>query len=231
MPTSLHERLVEATRHEREFLLAADSIHDALAGAVSLPRYLAFLGEAYQHVRHTVPLLMAAGSRLPAHLAWMQPDLLHYIKEEAGHDAWILNDIRAAGGDADAVRHASPHPATDALVARVYDQVQRRNPAGIFGMVHVLEGTSVALALNAADRIQASLGLPDTAFTYLRSHGELDREHIRDLQAILERLDDADDQQAVIDCARTVFWLYGQMFRALDDISVPMAGAPQRMRA
>ncbi len=231
MPTSLHDRLVEATRHERDFLLSAGPIRDALAGTVSLPRYLAFLGEAWQHVRHTVPLLMAAGSRLPARLGWLQRDLIHYIEEEAGHDEWILNDIRAAGGDAEAVRSAHPHPATDALVARVYDQVERRNPVGIFGMVHVLEGTSVALALNAADRIQASLGLPDAAFTYLRSHGQLDREHVQDLREILARLTEAQDHEAVIDCARCVFWLYGQMFRSLDAITVPLATRPRQATA
>jgi hypothetical protein len=38
---------------------------------------------------------------------------------------------------------------------------QRGNPLGFFGMVHVLEGTSVSLALLAADAIQKPLGLPD----------------------------------------------------------------------
>ena len=33
-------------------------------GDVSLDTYVAFLTEAYHHVRHTVPLLMACGSRL-----------------------------------------------------------------------------------------------------------------------------------------------------------------------
>jgi len=231
VPTSLPERLGLATQREREFLLSAGPIRDALAGVITLPRYLAFLGEAYQHVRHTVPLLMAAGSRLPPRLGWLQSRVLHYIEEEAGHDAWILDDIRTAGGDAQAVHDAWPHPATDALVARVYDQVQRRNPVGIFGMVHVLEGTSAALALQAADRIQATLGLPDGAFRYLRSHGELDREHVRDLEAILVRLGDADDQAAVIGCARSVYWLYGHMFRALDEIRAPMAAAPREASA
>jgi len=87
---------------------------------------------------------------------------------------------------------------------------------GFFGMVHVLEGTSVALALNAADRIQEALALPVTAFTYLRSHGELDQEHINDLGAILERLTDESDRAAVIRCARGIYWLYGQVFRGLD---------------
>ncbi len=36
------------------------------------------------------------------------------------------------------------------MVAYVYDYIARRNPVGFFGMVHVLEGTSTALATTAA---------------------------------------------------------------------------------
>jgi pyrroloquinoline quinone (PQQ) biosynthesis protein C len=218
---SFHEQLAEATAPEQEFLLAAPQIRDALAGTITLPRYLAFLSQAFHHVRHTVPLLTAATSRLPARLRWLQRDMIHYLEEEVGHDDWILSDIRAAGGDAAAVATSLPQPATDALVAYVYDTVQRRNPVGIFGMVFVLEGTSVALALHAADRIQAALALPDSAFTYLRSHGRLDREHMNDLRGILARITDAEDQAAVVQCARVVFWLYGNMFRGLDEAERP----------
>jgi pyrroloquinoline quinone (PQQ) biosynthesis protein C len=229
---SFYERLVETTRRERELLLSAPPIREALAGSISLPRYLAFLGQAYHHVRHTVPLLMAAGSRLPPRLSWMQRDVIHYLAEEVGHDDWILADIRAAGGDADAVRASAPHAATDALVAYVYDTAQRRNPVGIFGMVFVLEGTSAALALNAADRVQAALGLPDAAFTYLRSHGHLDQEHVGHMKGILDRLADAGDQAAVVQCARVMFWLYGSMFRGLDDAAmVPLSDPVARKSA
>jgi hypothetical protein len=115
------------------------------------------------------------------------------------------------------------------MVAYAYDTVTRRNPLGFFGMVHVLEGTSVALALNAAGRIQQALELPGTAFTYLKSHGELDKEHINDLAAILERFADEADRQAVIRCARGIYWLYGQMFRGLETATPLMAtGVPQR---
>ena len=41
------------------------SIVDALEGKVSLDSYRAFLTLAYYHVRHTVPLMMACGARLP----------------------------------------------------------------------------------------------------------------------------------------------------------------------
>ena len=90
----------------------------------------------------------------------------------------------------------------------------RGNPAGFFGMVHVLEGTSVALALTAADRIQAALGLPDNAFTYLRSHGTLDQQHTRHLAALIDRME-PDDQAEVLRCARVFFRLYGDVFHAL----------------
>jgi hypothetical protein len=46
------------------------------------------------------------------------------------------------------------------MVAYAYDTIARGNPLGFFGMVHVLEGTSVALALLAADAIQKPLACP-----------------------------------------------------------------------
>jgi len=80
--------------------------------------------------------------------------------------------------------------------------------------VFVLEGTSGALALNAADQIQRALGLPDDAFTYLRSHGTLDQEHTRHLAALVERMEEK-DQDEVLRCARVFYKLYGDVFRAL----------------
>jgi len=224
---SFHEQLARATAPDRDFLLAAPVIQRALAGDVTRELYVAFLTQAYHHVRHTVPLLMAVGSRLPDRHAWLQESILHYLEEETGHDEWILNDIARAGGDRVAAAASEPSVATEAMVAYAYDTVMRRNPIGFFGMVHVLEGTSVALALNAADRIQATLGLPVTAFTYLRSHGELDKQHINDLGAILERLADEEDRRAVIRCARGIYWLYGNVFRGLE----PAATVLQRKSA
>jgi pyrroloquinoline quinone (PQQ) biosynthesis protein C len=224
---TFHEQLARATAPDRDFLLAAPVIQRALAGDVTRELYVAFLTQAYHHVRHTVPLLMAVGSRLPERHAWLQESILHYLEEETGHDEWILNDIARAGGDRAAAAASEPSVATEAMVAYAYDTVMRRNPIGFFGMVHVLEGTSVALALNAADRIQASLGLPLNAFTYLRSHGELDKEHINDLGAILARLTDEEDRRAVVRCARGIYWLYGNVFRGLE----PAATALQRKSA
>jgi hypothetical protein len=211
---SFYERLAAATAPERERLMAAPVIAECLQGTVSVRSYLAFLSQAYHHVRHTTPLLMSVGARLPERLGWLRRPVAEYIQEEIGHEEWILNDIAAAGGYPDEVRASHPDLPAELMVAYAYDLVNRGNPAGFFGMVFVLEGTSVALALTAADRIQQALDLPDTAFSYLRSHGTLDREHTRQLARLLGRMTLA-DQAEVLRCARVFYCLYGDIFRAL----------------
>jgi long-chain acyl-CoA synthetase len=212
---TFHDQLGFDTTGARSMLLSAPIIHACLQGRVSLPSYLEFLTQAYHHVRHTVPLLQACRAALPPRLAWMQPALDEYIAEEAGHDEWILDDIRAAGGDAEAVRHGAPGQATEVMVAYAYDAIARRHPLMFLGMVYVLEGTSVSLALMAADQIQQALGLPDKAFTYLRSHGTLDREHVDHYAELVNRLTSEDDKAAVVHAANVFFKLYGDVFRGL----------------
>ena len=213
-----HDELALQTAGERQRLITAPIIGRTLAGSITREEYIAFLTQAFHHVRHTVSLMMAVGARLPDRLAWLRKELVHYAEEEDGHEQWILSDIAAAGGDATRTQSSTPSCATDAMVGYAYDTVMRRNPVGFFGMVFVLEGTSVSLALNAADQIQRSLSLPAKALTYLRSHGQLDQEHIHHLSGILDRLDDAEDRRAVVQCARVMFALYGNVFRELDDV-------------
>jgi len=209
------ESLVQQTAAARGELFAIPVIRDCLAGRVTRDQYLAFLTEAYHHVRHTVPLLMACGSRLPESRGWLRKAVGEYIIEETGHEEWVLNDIAASGGDADAVRRGSPRPETEMMVAYVYDYIARKNPVGFFGMVHVLEGTAMALATQAAQVIRGALQLPPEAFTYLASHGALDQEHGRFFASLMDRIEDPDDQSAITHVAAMVYRRYGDIFRAL----------------
>lgn len=224
---SFHTQLVQQTQEARMGLLSAPIIQGCLQGQVSLPSYVAFLTEAYHHVSHTVPLLRACKAALPAHHVWLYDAMDEYVEEETGHDEWILNDIRACGADAEAVRHGKPGHAAEVMVAYAYDMITRRNPLGFFGMVHVLEGTSVSLALLAADNIQKPLNLPDAAFSYLRSHGTLDQEHTAHFELLMERITDPRDQADIVHAARAFFRLYGDVFRNLPLPQVAVA-AQQR---
>jgi thiaminase len=217
------QQLHTATEAERQAFLGIPVIQQTMNGVVSLQTYRAFLGEAYHHVKHTVPLLMACGGQLPERLNWLRSAVAEYISEEIGHEEWILNDIRATGADAEAARNGQPGTATELMVAYAYDTVMRNNPAGFFGMVFVLEGSSIALATRAAAITRDALGLPLQAFSYLTSHGSLDQEHMHFFEKLMNRVDDAADRHAIIHAARVFYKLYGDIFRGL-----PLAAAAER---
>jgi heme oxygenase len=207
--------LQDRTAAERDHLLTAPVLQLAVDGKLSLETYIAFLTQAYHHVKHTVPLLMACGARLPERLEWLRSAIAEYIEEELGHQEWILNDLAACGADPEAGRHGQHALPTELMVAYVYDRIARHNPVSFFGMVNVLEGTSIALATRAASAIRGSLELPPAAFSYLNSHGSLDLEHMRFFEELMNRLDTDGDREAVVQTARVVYRLYGDMFRSL----------------
>lgn len=86
---SAYQRLLADTQTEREAMLAIPLLQRAQRGEVSHAEYLAFLGQAYHHVRYTVPLMMACGARLPADKGWLRDALVEYIDEEHGHEHWF----------------------------------------------------------------------------------------------------------------------------------------------
>ncbi|MGD2118301.1 MAG: iron-containing redox enzyme family protein [Chromatiales bacterium] len=209
------EQLNQATEQERQQLIAIPFIQHGARGELALSSYLAFLGQAYHHVKHTTPLLMACGSRVPADMEWLRDAMAHYIDEEVGHQEWILNDIRECGGDAEAIRHGKPDLPAELMCAYAYDLIQRRNPVGFLGMVLVLEGTSISLASTAATNLQANLNLPARAFSYLSSHGALDVSHMEFYRGLVNRLEKPQDREMVIHSAKAFYRLYGDIFRAL----------------
>jgi thiaminase len=212
---SFFDRLQQATEQERTELFNLPIIRDALQGDVSLESYRAFLAQAYYHVRHTVPLMMACGARLPLRLEWLREAVCEYIEDEYGHEQWVLDDIEACGGDRTAVRDGRPSLPIELMVSFLYDLIARDNPVGLFGMVNVLEGTSIALATHAAGSIRQRLDLPQSAFSYLSSHGSLDVEHMQTYRRLMDRLDDPGDQAAVIHASKVVYRLYTDMFLGL----------------
>jgi pyrroloquinoline quinone (PQQ) biosynthesis protein C len=219
MPVAFFDRLQQETQQDRQELFSLPIIQRALQGQINLEQYIAFLSQAFHHVKHTVPLLIACGSRLGHQYEWLRKALAEYIEEEIGHEEWILSDIEICGGSPELVRHASPNLATESMVAYAYHQIDRLNPVGFFGMVYVLEGTSTALATNAANVIKKSLNLPTGAFSYLTSHGSLDLEHLRFFENIMNQLTEEADKATVIYCAKRFYALYGDIFKSLPNFN------------
>jgi pyrroloquinoline quinone (PQQ) biosynthesis protein C len=214
---TFYSELQRETASHKQTLYSMPIVQATMNGQVGVPEYIAFLTQAYHHVKHTLPLLMACGSRLSMEQEWIRVAMAEYIEEELGHQEWILADIDAAGGNAEAVRSGKPGLQTEIMVAFAYDLIARKNPVGFLGMVYVLEHTSTELATGAANTLKTSLALPDGAFSYLYSHGSLDLEHIAFFEKLVNQLGRSKDKQAVIESAQAFYYLYGNIFAQLGE--------------
>lgn len=212
---TFYEKLQKETATARQALYSVPQLTRGLKGEINRETYIAYLTEAFHHVRHTVRFMMAMGVNLPESKKFLHDAISEYIEEEKGHEEWILNDIAAAGGDKEAARAATPNLETQVLVAYNYDYIARKNPVGFLGMVFMLESTSTQIANQGADAIMKGLGLPKNAFTYLYSHGALDIEHLSFYEKLVNRIEDPADQAAIIEVANNTFRLFANVLRAI----------------
>jgi pyrroloquinoline quinone (PQQ) biosynthesis protein C len=210
-----YDELIARTSAEREGFQEIPIIRRTLGGgAVTREMYADFLAQAYHHVKHTFPLLALAASRTTD--VSYQAALLSYMNEERGHDEWILDDIRAIGGDAEGVREGRPGAACEVMVAYSYFAIERVSPFALLGSVHVLEGMSVAFAQGAASAIQAALGVgAEQGFGYLRSHGALDVDHVAFFRRLVDEIADTKTREIVVHSSKMFYKLYGDIFREL----------------
>jgi hypothetical protein len=156
-------------------------------------RYRAYLAVSHAAVRATVPLLTTA-EEAARRLDPPSPPLADYlagqIREEHGHDAWLLDDYAAAGGDVRGLLGPQGPRTSDLDVANLvgpqYYWVLHHHPVALLGHIAVREGWPPSLAL--IDRIKEGTGLPPDAFRALRAHACLDSRHRAELVEVLDAL-------------------------------------------
>ncbi|WP_328946158.1 iron-containing redox enzyme family protein [Streptomyces sp. NBC_00250] len=149
-------------------------------------RYVRYLAAMHPLVRASVPLLLRGAERCaerddPASRR-LAAYYVRHAEEERDHDAWLLDDLAAAGAGPAAV----PHPAAVELAGAQYYRIEHEDPASLLGYIAVLEGNAPGPRL--ADRLAEVTGLPGGAFRTLREHAELDGGHLDDLHRVLDAL-------------------------------------------
>lgn len=193
-PLSLAERLELELRlprrlvaHELRLLWDVEDLRHA---------YTAYLVTMHTIVRATVPLMELAlacareRSRCAAPEAEVLGELERYltrhIREESGHDVWILEDLAAAGADPAAAHDALPSPTVASLVGAQHYWAAHVHPVALLGHIAVMEGAPPTEAVVAL--LRQRTGLCDGAFRSLSRHAVLDRNHRRDVSDLLDRL-------------------------------------------
>ncbi|EGE44421.1 iron-containing redox enzyme family protein [Streptomyces griseus] len=170
-----------------------DATHHMWRADGLLPRYRTYLCTMHAVIRASVPLMELALDRTRALAGSGDPlavplaaYLEEHIREEADHDAWLLEDLRAAGGDPRDALDPLPSPLVASLVGSQYYWIEHHHPVALLGYIAVLEGYAPAPGLTG--RIARLTGLPAAALRTVREHSVIDTEHLDELYALLDRL-------------------------------------------
>jgi pyrroloquinoline quinone (PQQ) biosynthesis protein C len=190
-------------------------------GTASRETYLAYLSETYHYIKQT-PVTLRLGAETLARLDHpvyraIRQKFIDHEKEESGHDDWVLSDIRALGGDAEAVQRSAPNPAVAAYIAEARFVATSRHPVAIFGEAFVLEGLAQRLGLEGSHNLRTRSGIPgiEHAVSFMHGHGELDQGHTVELEEVLALITDPEDQRHILRRARNVAYQYTHMLHYL----------------
>lgn len=165
-----------------------------------LPQFLVSL---HSIMRASVPLMDAA--RIHAlklsldgdEAARMSADYLEqHIREEQGHDEWLLDDLGEMGIAREEVLGAIPDGAVATLVGAQYFWAFHAHPVAIFGYLAVLEGYP-PLATQLTD-IQSRVQYPAEAFRCLMAHAQDDPEHLAEINRTLDHMPLSGEQVKLI---------------------------------
>lgn len=207
---SFFGQVVSRTDESRRAFETHPVVLAAVAEGMSLARYRALLLELYHVVWHFNPVSAAAASRLgtPVHDA-LQPVrhfMYRHLHEETGHEDWVLNDLEAIGVTRADARAHEPSLHTLSLVGYNYWAADRRHPCSVLGMLYALEVVASVYGGPFAAAIREALLLEgDHGVSFIASHATMDAQHMAELREVLNRVDDAAAQAAVVESVRVNF--------------------------
>jgi len=170
--------------------------HPGLRGIY--PEYLIM---THTIIRASVPLMenaLSVARALPTdRVAVLLADYLErHILEEQGHDGWLLDDLEFIGVPREQVLRRVPSPTVAALVGSQYYWMQHVHPVGLLGYIAMFE--CYPPMREDIDRVQAVTGYGPEAFRTMLLHADLDTNHGKDLDDLLDSLPLTEQQRTIM---------------------------------
>jgi pyrroloquinoline quinone (PQQ) biosynthesis protein C len=207
--------LVEDSDAGRRALEVEPRVHAMIHHGLKLEEYRAFLHDLYHIVWHFCPVMAAAVARCGDEFREVRYALYERIEEEKGHEAWVLEDLGAMGGDVAGARANPPSAPVQAMIAFNYHGAERVHPCSVLGMLYMLEVVSSVYGGRVSDSIARALGrdVNGGGFKFLTSHATMDVDHMASLNRLVKTIADPAAQRSTINSTRVNFYLFAQMFR------------------
>lgn len=213
-PVSFFITLVELTDAGRRELETIPKVHSMIHHGLPLAEYRAFLHDLYHIVWNFCPIMAAAAARCDDRFRNVRFELYERIGEEKGHDAWVLEDIEAVGGDVASIKANPPSAPVQAMIAFNYFGAERVHPCSVLGMLYMLEVVSSVYGGRVSDSIARALGRDVDAggFKFLTSHATMDVDHMQKLNLLVKTIRDPEAQESIVNSTLVNFYQFGRMF-------------------
>jgi hypothetical protein len=183
------DALENAIRGERAKLTLATLrflSHPALPAV--FPDYLIVL---YHSMRTAGALMEEARARSVALAqgcpvaAPLVPYWTRHIREEAGHDEWVIGDLARLSVDVERVRRGLPAPEVAELMGTLHFWVRHTHPVAALSYFYVVERNPPTVELL---EWMIERGVPRNALQTFYRHARIDIEHGRELEELIDSL-------------------------------------------
>jgi hypothetical protein len=154
-----------------------------------------YLIKAHSIIRASVPLMEVARHRCTVLLADEKNPLLltslasyfeRHIKEETGHDEWLIQDLEVIGVPRRECLERVPSQVVAELVGSQYYWINHWHPVSLLGYIAFLEGNPPSSEW--IQLVRKITDYPEEAFRTIIKHSELDQQHRDDLNDLLDEL-------------------------------------------
>ena len=198
------------------------AMHALAEARVTLNQYKSVLREIYHYAKEDPQIQALATVYFRGEDRDTVKMFLKHAISEIGHDRMALADLSALGEDVSQIPLTNPLPATIALTAFPFYQIQYANPVGYLGYLYFLEHMPTAAGAAYANALVAA-GVPTTAMTFLHEHMTVDVAHNKLMEEYVSRLVRTEADLAAVKYALTVT---AELYAAMLASAIERAAAP-----
>lgn len=191
-------------------------------GRVTLDQYKSVLREIYHYAKEDPQIQALATVYFRGDDRDTVKMFLKHAISEIGHDRMALADLAALGEDISLIPLTNPLPATIALTAFPFYQIQYANSVGYLGYLYFLEHMPTAAGSTYATALAAA-GVPATALTFLHEHMTVDVAHNKLMEEYITRLVRTEADLAAVSYALRVT---AELYAAMLTSAIAAADAP-----
>ncbi len=208
------DRLISEFGQVLDRFLERPAVRRLIEGEVSRAHYTSLLREQFHHGREHPKLQALAAVHFHGYQRTMSKAFYRHAVSELGHDQLALNDMVAMGEDTSKLPMENPLPATSALIAFTYYQINTKNPLGYLGYQFFLKFAPPTYGRDLAVSLRRS-GVPENALSLLVSQSKLDQDQNQLMELyVINLLRTKGDFEAVVYAMKTTAELYAQMIGA-----------------